>query len=100
MQAALAGTPNLEIREAGAEDSILANGRVAGVLISSREALQAGAVVLTTGTFLRGLIHCGERKIPAGRAVAGRSEFAGEGVNRLQLGFQTPCMGSVLLWAG
>ena len=93
MQAALAGTPNLEIREAGAEDLIVANGRVAGVLISSREALQAGAVVLTTGTFLRGLIHCGERKIPAGRAVAGRSEFAGEGVEPPSIGLSDTLYG-------
>jgi tRNA uridine 5-carboxymethylaminomethyl modification enzyme len=67
MQAALMATPNLEIRAAAAEDLILKDGRVAGVVTAEGEAIAAGAVVLTTGTFLRGLIHIGERKIPAGR---------------------------------
>src|SRR6202789_2000102 len=67
MQAALAETPNLEIREAAAEDLILKDGRVAGVVTADGSTISAGAAVLTTGTFLRGLIHIGERKIPAGR---------------------------------
>jgi tRNA uridine 5-carboxymethylaminomethyl modification enzyme len=67
MQAALAETPNLEIREAAAEDLILKDGRVAGVRTAAGQEIGAGAVVLTAGTFLRGLIHMGERKIPAGR---------------------------------
>src|SRR5580692_857591 len=67
MQAALTATPSLEIRAAAAEDLILEDGRVAGVITAEGEAIIAGAVVLTTGTFLRGLIHIGERKIPAGR---------------------------------
>ncbi|MBI3678552.1 MAG: tRNA uridine-5-carboxymethylaminomethyl(34) synthesis enzyme MnmG [Proteobacteria bacterium] len=67
MQAALAEQANLEIREAAVEDLILENGRAAGVIAASGERIFAGAVVLTTGTFLRGLIHMGETKIPAGR---------------------------------
>jgi tRNA uridine 5-carboxymethylaminomethyl modification enzyme len=67
MQAALAETPNLEICEAAAEDLVLADGRVAGVVRSDGLSMPCGAAVLTTGTFLRGLIHIGERKIPAGR---------------------------------
>ena len=68
MQAALAETPNLEIREAAAEDLILKDGRVSGVVTAGGGEIAAGTVVLTTGTFLRGLIHIGETKIPAGRA--------------------------------
>lgn len=62
MLAALEATENLEIREAAAEDLILADGRVVGVKTADGEALRAAAVVLTTGTFLKGLIHCGEVK--------------------------------------
>ena len=58
---------DLEIREAAAEDLILKNGSVAGVLTADGEEISCGKVVLTTGTFLNGLIHIGETKIPAGR---------------------------------
>jgi tRNA uridine 5-carboxymethylaminomethyl modification enzyme len=67
MQAALGQTANLEIKEAAAEDLVLKDGRVAGVKTATGEAIPCGVVVLTTGTFLRGLIHIGETKIPAGR---------------------------------
>jgi tRNA uridine 5-carboxymethylaminomethyl modification enzyme len=67
MQAALAAQSNLEIREAAAEDLIIEDGQVRGVLTADGATIRTGAVVLTTGTFLRGLIHIGERKIPAGR---------------------------------
>ncbi len=67
MQKALAETPNLEIKEAAAEDLVIKDGRIAGVLTAAGDIIACGAVVLTTGTFLRGLIHIGERKIPAGR---------------------------------
>jgi tRNA uridine 5-carboxymethylaminomethyl modification enzyme len=73
MQAALAAIPGLTIREAAAEDLLLKDNRVAGVVLADGSAIEAGAVVLTVGTFLRGLIHIGERKIPAGRA-AGTAE--------------------------
>ena len=43
------------------------DGLVAGVVLADGRRLDCGAVVLTTGTFLRGLIHIGERKFPAGR---------------------------------
>ncbi len=66
MQAILAEQPNLTIRAAAAEDLILEQGRVAGVVTADGAEIRAGAVVLTTGTFLRGMIHCGEERIPAG----------------------------------
>ena len=68
MQAAIRATPNLEVVEGGVEDLIVANGRVGGVVTADGRQLSAGAVVLTTGTFLNGLIHLGDEKIPAGRA--------------------------------
>jgi tRNA uridine 5-carboxymethylaminomethyl modification enzyme len=67
MRQAIAATTNLTVLEEGAEDLILTDGRVVGVRTGSGRELPAGAVVLTTGTFLAGLIHIGERKIPAGR---------------------------------
>jgi len=67
MQAAVEAIENLDLIEAAVEDLIVENGRVAGVIGSNNEPIRAGAVVLTTGTFLNGLIHLGEKKIPAGR---------------------------------
>jgi len=86
MQAALAATPNLEIWEDGAEDLILRDGQVVGVQTAKGERPGAGAVVLTTGTFLKGLIHCGEKTYPAGRAVAGKQGFEGEAAEPPSIG--------------
>jgi tRNA uridine 5-carboxymethylaminomethyl modification enzyme len=68
MQAELAGTPSLIILEGEADDIELHEGRIAGIVLADGRQLRTGAVVLTTGTFLRGLIHIGDVKIPAGRA--------------------------------
>src|ERR1700723_3869571 len=57
MQNMLRSISNLEIRVASAEDLILRDGIVAGVLTADGEEISAGKVVLTTGTFLNGLIH-------------------------------------------
>jgi tRNA uridine 5-carboxymethylaminomethyl modification enzyme len=67
MQAAIRKTANLEVVEGAVEDLIVEAGRVCGVVLSDGRLLRSGAVVLTTGTFLNGLIHLGEQKIPAGR---------------------------------
>jgi tRNA uridine 5-carboxymethylaminomethyl modification enzyme len=67
MQAAIRAIPNLEVIEAEADDLMIENGRVRGVKLTDGREISAGAVVLTTGTFLRGLIHIGEKQIPAGR---------------------------------
>ncbi len=61
------GIANLEIRAGCAEDLILKDGIVAGVRLGDGAEITAARVVLTTGTFLNGLIHIGEIKIPAGR---------------------------------
>src|SRR5437867_4737223 len=68
MQTALSSIPNITILEVAAEDLEIRDGRVLAVTSAAGERLGCGAIVLTTGTFLRGLIHIGERKIPAGRA--------------------------------
>src|SRR5512135_3687305 len=67
MQAAIRATPNLQVIEAEADDLVTERGRVCGVKFADGRKISAGAVVLTTGTFLRGLIHIGEKQIPAGR---------------------------------
>ena len=68
MQAAIAATPGLTVVEAAVGDLTVANGRVTGIIAEDGRQLSAGAVVLTTGTFLSGLIHVGERTQSAGRA--------------------------------
>jgi len=67
MQAELRSTPNLDIRAAAVEDLVIENGIVIGVIDGEGVSYQAPSVVLTTGTFLKGLIHIGEKRIPAGR---------------------------------
>src|SRR4051794_31787290 len=64
----LAELPRLDIAEGSAEDLLVdRDGHVRGLLLGDGRYCAAGRVVLTTGTFLNGLIHIGEEKIPAGR---------------------------------
>jgi len=65
--ALLADQSGLSVVEGEAHDLEIADGRVAAVVLADGRRLGAGAVVLTTGTFLNGLIHIGDRRIPAGR---------------------------------
>lgn len=67
MQRTIVETMGLEVVEGGVDDLIVDDGAVRGVALADGRELRAGAVVLTTGTFLRGLIHMGEVQIPAGR---------------------------------
>jgi len=68
MQAAIAATDNLQVIAGACEDLLWdAGGHLAGIVPADGTNLGAPAVVLTTGTLLRGLIHIGERQIPAGR---------------------------------
>ncbi|MGB3718053.1 MAG: tRNA uridine-5-carboxymethylaminomethyl(34) synthesis enzyme MnmG [Hyphomicrobiaceae bacterium] len=67
MQAAIRAVRGLDVIEGGVDDLIVQDGKAQGVVLEDGRELTAGAVVLTTGTFLRGLIHIGEVKIPAGR---------------------------------
>jgi len=66
VQDLLAETANLTIREGSCDDLLVDASEVVGVVVDGRE-LRAGAVVLTTGTFMNGLIHMGDRCWPAGR---------------------------------
>jgi tRNA uridine 5-carboxymethylaminomethyl modification enzyme len=107
MQAALAEIGNLTIKEAAAEDLLLEDGHIAGVVTASGEAIPAGAVVLTTGTFLGGLIHIGERKIPAGRvgeapALGLSKTLRGFGLilGRLKTGTPPRLDGKTIDWTG
>lgn len=67
MQAALAAQAGLEIVEGEATDLVVKDNRVAALRLADGRELACGAVVLTTGTFLNGLIHLGEESFPAGR---------------------------------
>jgi tRNA uridine 5-carboxymethylaminomethyl modification enzyme len=106
MQEALRRTPNLSVVEGEVDDLVLADGRAAGVRLTSGQTFAAGAIVLTTGTFLRGLIHIGERKIPAGRvgeapalglsATLERADFA---LGRLKTGTPPRLDGTTIDWA-
>src|SRR5882672_7706983 len=67
MQAAISETDNLSVIEGEADELVVSNGRVTGIRLTDGHELSAGAVVITTGTFLRGLIHLGGKNWPAGR---------------------------------
>jgi len=68
MQETLQNQPNLTIHAIAVEDLIFGvDKEVIGIITSEGEEIRAGAVVITTGTFLRGLIHIGLEKTPAGR---------------------------------
>jgi tRNA uridine 5-carboxymethylaminomethyl modification enzyme len=68
MQELLAAQPGLTIRAGSVEDLVRdGGGRIAGIVEGSGRVLAAGAVVVTTGTFLRGIIHVGAVRLPAGR---------------------------------
>src|SRR6201988_4438305 len=97
MQGALRHTANLTVVEGEGDDLVLTGGRAAGGRLTDGRTFAPGAIVLTTGTFLRGLIHIGERKIPAGRVgeapALGLSvtlERAGFRLGRLETGAPPP----------
>jgi tRNA uridine 5-carboxymethylaminomethyl modification enzyme len=107
IQAELAGTANLTVIEGEADDILVEEGRVSGLALANGETLKAGAVVLTTGTFLRGLIHIGETKIPAGRVGEGPAlglsrtlERLGFPLGRLKTGTPPRLDGRTVDWAG
>ncbi|MDX2234788.1 MAG: tRNA uridine-5-carboxymethylaminomethyl(34) synthesis enzyme MnmG [Hyphomonadaceae bacterium] len=108
MQAALAATPGLEIVEDAVEDlAFQADGRsLAGVVGVSGRRYDAPRVVLTTGTFLKGVIHLGAERIPAGRwgdkpAVGLSDRLYGLGfrMGRLKTGTPARLDGTTIDWA-
>ena len=86
MQAEIRATENLTVIEGEAEDLLFDGSRVTAVVLASGDVFRAGSVVLTTGTFLRGLIHIGEVKIPAGRV----GEAPSHGLSRALARFGFP----------
>ena len=67
MQLAIQQTAGLLVIEGDAFDIEISGGRVVALKLASGEVLKTGSVVLSTGTFLRGMIHIGDKRIPAGR---------------------------------
>ena len=105
MQAEIRAIPGLEVIEAEAHDLILKDGRVRGLRLADGRDISAGAVVLTTGTFLRGLIHIGETQIPAGRVgeapalgLSRTLEMAGFALGRLKTGTPPRLDGRTIDW--
>jgi tRNA uridine 5-carboxymethylaminomethyl modification enzyme len=105
MQEAITATANLTVIE-GEVDDVLGSERASGVRLGDGRTFQAAAIVLTTGTFLRGLIHIGERRIPAGRmgegpalGLSGTLERLGFQLGRLKTGTPARLDGSTIDWA-
>ena len=109
MQETLADQAGLDIRAGGVEDLLLVgdgeNRRVGGVILADGTSVRAPRVVLTTGTFLRGLIHIGEQKIPAGRVgeapalgLSDTLEACGFALGRLKTGTPPRLDGTTIDW--
>jgi len=106
MQAAIVETANLDVIEGEADELVVADGRVRGVRLADGRELLAGSVVITTGTFLRGLIHLGERSWPAGRVgeapamgLSTSFERIGFTLGRLKTGTPPRLDGRTIGWA-
>ena len=105
MQAELADYPNLTRMAGTAEGLILDGDRVVGVTTGDGVSLRAGAVVLTTGTFLNGVIHRGDERIPAGRhgeapSTGLAADLYGSGLQmgRLKTGTPARLDGRTIAW--
>ncbi len=107
MQALIDGTANLTVVEAEASRLLIEDGAVAGLALADGRALSCGAVVIATGTFLRGIIHLGERRTPAGRVgdppsveLARSLDAAGFTLQRLKTGTPPRLDGASIDWSG
>src|SRR6202163_4827984 len=107
MQRAIRATANLVVIEGEVDDLVIGEGGVTGVKLADGRFFAAPAVVLTTGTFLRGLIHIGEQQTPAGRIgeapAVGLSltlERIGFALGRLKTGTPPRLDGTTIDWAG
>ncbi|WP_439401851.1 tRNA uridine-5-carboxymethylaminomethyl(34) synthesis enzyme MnmG [Bradyrhizobium sp. DASA03068] len=106
MQAAIRETERLTVIEGEADELIVVDGRVTGLRLADGRELRAGAVVVTTGTFLRGLIHLGEKNWPAGRVgeapalgLSSSFERAGFTLGRLKTGTPPRLDGTTIDWS-
>jgi tRNA uridine 5-carboxymethylaminomethyl modification enzyme len=106
MQEAISEIANLSVIESEADELLVSDGRVIGIRLADSRELRAGAVVITTGTFLRGLIHLGEKNWPAGRVgeapamgLSKSFERAGFVLGRLKTGTPPRLDGTTIDWA-
>ncbi|HEY8163298.1 MAG TPA: tRNA uridine-5-carboxymethylaminomethyl(34) synthesis enzyme MnmG [Methylocystis sp.] len=107
MLSAIEAVEGLSVIEASIEDLLVEDDRVQGVLTASGEEIRAGAVVITTGTFLGGVIHIGEERTPAGRmgdppalGLSRRLRASGFSVSRLKTGTPPRLDGKTICWEG
>src|SRR6266852_1837308 len=84
MREVLESQPNLKIKQAEVADLIVEND-CRGIRLRDGRTVGAGAVIITTGTFLNGLIHCGEQQYPAGRSGEPPAVLLGEALKKLGL---------------
>jgi tRNA uridine 5-carboxymethylaminomethyl modification enzyme len=105
MQTELGARPNLTLRAAAAEDLVVDQGAVVGVVLASGEIVPAGRVVITTGTFLKGVILRGDLRLPAGRhgdppavGLADRLYALGLSMGRLKTGTPPRLDGRTIAW--
>ena len=106
MQAAIRETANLSVIEGEADELLGSQGRTTGIRLADGREFSCGAVVVTTGTFLRGLIHLGEKNWPAGRVgeapamgLSRSFERAGFKLGRLKTGTPPRLDGTTIDWA-
>jgi tRNA uridine 5-carboxymethylaminomethyl modification enzyme len=106
MQAAIQETANLSVVEGEVNELIISDGSVTGIRLVDGNEMSAGAVIVTTGTFLRGLIHLGERNWPAGRVgeapamgLSASFERAGFNLGRLKTGTPPRLDGTTIDWS-
>ena len=107
MQEEIRNQENLHVVEAAVCGFVIQHGQVVGIRTEAGEGLFAGSVVLTTGTFLAGLIHIGERKIPAGRVgeppafgISQQLRNTGLQLGRLKTGTPARLDGRTINWSG
>jgi len=105
MQKEISAIDNLTVVEGEAFSFVLDEGRVTGVTLSDGRLVSAGSVVLTSGTFLRGMIHIGDQKIPAGRqgeepavGLSASLEEIGFALGRLKTGTPARLDGRTIHW--
>src|SRR5258708_4541670 len=85
MKEVLEAEPNLQIKQAEVAELVIANKRVSGVKLRDGRSLAAGAVIVTTGTFLNGLAHVGEQQYSCGRNGEAPSQLLGDQLRGLGL---------------
>lgn len=98
---------NLVMLAGEVKDVAMDGGEITGVILTDGQLIECGAVVLTTGTFLRGIIHMGDVQIPAGRAgenpslgLSATLERLGFKLGRLKTGTPARLDGRTIDWAG